>query len=1038
MQHSSFRRINYIPSVQKMGAEEGASDEAWMISLKQWRTKVSGSEYLITPARVQQLQGMLVKGPVSRLKNIPHIDGRSGLTVVKQDSILKLPEGRLPSSIKQSREDLVLYKKDIMGSDCAVNYADPYIVNIDFDTSSSPEDPAMYLECLGVVKREGHEGWQKQLVEFLFDGFGRLMGERKLNEEKGVNHDALGEQAVVQPVRVTDAAGKKVLTEVALVDKPDAMMEEGWLRAVYVIPGEIRPYPRQRIDYSKRLVTNLAVYRLTMDGLLINDKQWPPSQRFAVTFRLNVNGPSYTYATPEEGCFTACDDLGNIYFVMDRLNKKASVKDRMELIVESKGGRVVAARHCTLSGDEDHFRMINYDLVIDAYDPNSVDSTDPVGSGGGDADMVCLRCMKPVDTRKNKEKEDGNHGTGREGGGGGGDRADSGVDGRDKNGTTTRTTTYSQVQLQLNGIFHLRHGGPYYVANPMHHTRNYVEFNKKNGMFPDWNLLGQSVMEYSGKGLDLMWRLSSLPREFPEKQKAFKPGEMLMYNPTGITQSRSSPVRNASKEIFYVGVPSREHYDVYAHTEDWVDNNKKFVAFMNKLYTLRFGAVFDRYGQEYSLEDVFFAQDKQGRTYLYAENHGIARKRERLHKMIALYQEEIFDIRDMHQEICNRNKGLDQDGGVQAENQLNKLSKRMEEVSELLEDAKAKRDEMEAKIRNLKHAVELARRDFEEASDIVNTGGGYEEELERAYQAEIALRKAELLAETKIQVAEFVYDRHGGLIAERLQGEMDFKFQTFAPRVLVYSMGAIIQYPVPREVMHGEPGETNGILVRGILYTHRLDKRAPMGKDWFQWYSILIQIRLGFWELFAASEYLVTDAQYYAVDEDNVLYVLFKNQDMSDRGELVEVAFSIKDESMIGFRTPESKWFSKMNYSVQRESRMEWTGRWWVEKQDRVFSLRTWMKSHVSSKPDPKNYIYNVSDSDSSESSANSTHSEETKRQKFRKKVKKEMKEGRKAEARMKRKIEQSLPERNADGQTKTTRKIRKSKQGESDNSVVF
>lgn len=396
MQHGAFRRINYIPSIQKMDVE-GSVDATWMVSLRQWRSKISGNEFLITPASIQQLQGLLSKGPVSRLKNIVHVDGRSGLSVVKQDSILKLPDGRLPSSARALNTDIIIYGNVMLGSDCSVEYHAIDVIGLDFHDSRGPGDAAVYLECLGLTKGEGQEAWTKTYIEFLFDGFGRLMAERKLHQYLDIEHQPLDERDAIQPVRVLNSADK-LLTEVAVINKADAMHPEGWLRPVYEAIGNMATTaPKRNGAPIKRISIDSTVYKLDGNGLLIKNRQWPPSQRFTVTFQVNKNEPAYTYVTPEEGCFTARDDCGNIYLVAERMPKDSSVLDRMELVVESKGGRVVAARHSTGSHVEDHFRMVNYDLMIDAYNPPAPVSLGlPIAFQGLDRAMFCMRCMKQI------------------------------------------------------------------------------------------------------------------------------------------------------------------------------------------------------------------------------------------------------------------------------------------------------------------------------------------------------------------------------------------------------------------------------------------------------------------------------------------------------------------------------------------------------------------------------------------------------------------------------------------------------------------
>ena len=447
---------------------------------------------------------------------------------------------------------------------------------------------------------------------------------------------------------------------------------------------------------------------------------------------------------------------------------------------------------------------------------------------------------------------------------------------------------------------------------------------------------------------------------------------------------------------------------------------------MNKLYTLKFSAVFDRHGEEYSLEAVFFAQDRQGRTYLYAENHVHNRQKEMLSKQVVKCEDRVVEINYKLGNLKGKHallQGAEKDGSDET---MEDLANELMEVNEFLKEVRQERDKLDD---SLQKAVTIARRELQEVSDSANANGVDEDDMHKISQAQARLHGAEMLALTGVKVAEFVYDRYGGLIAERLQGESEFTFTTFVPRVIVHSKTERFRYPVPKETTYGDEDDPEGILLKGILYTHKMAKGAPFGMDWSKWSTVLVKIELAPWGVFDKNAYLTTDAMHYAVDEDMVLYCLFKNKEMQGNGKYFEVAFSVQDESMIGFRAPEAKWFSRMNYSVLRTpSVVKTRGGAWVQ-QDMKFFLNTWMKSHVSSKtypPRPLRATGIDEDNDGDLSLIHSSDDEETKKKKRHKQYLRKKKgkiEQAKQEAKYQREKQHALPHTNATGSNARAKK---------------
>ena len=147
--------------------------------------------------------------------------------------------------------------------------------------------------------------------------------------------------------------------------------------------------------------------------------------------------------------------------------------------------------------------------------------------------------------------------------------------------------------------------------------------------------------------------------------------------------------------------------------------------------------------------------------------------------------------------------------------------------------------------------------------------------------------------------------------------------------------------------------------------------------------------------------------------------------------EFVEVAFSLDQESMIGFRTPNEKLFSRMNYSVLRQPRVDRIGRYVRVIQDRKFSLRVWMKSHVSTRKPKKVYARSKHREEEEDdkrplSPIHDSDDEETREKKLGRKRREEIEERKKMkkEANMERALEeannqQAVPKQNAAGETR-------------------
>jgi hypothetical protein len=159
----------------------------------------------------------------------------------------------------------------------------------------------------------------------------------------------------------------------------------------------------------------------------------------------------------------------------------------------------------------------------------------------------------------------------------------------------------------------------FYAPNSMNQSFSYASIrNKFEGPLPWKDIV--DLLEGDRKD-DMDWIHTSFVAKHAKEVK-FTNGKTLYYPPTmPISQSRHSNEGCIGEQIIYTVVPLREEYERYARADDWVRKRAVFNAFMNKLYTLKYAAVFDRFGTEYSLEEVFFAQDKRGRTYLYAEDH---------------------------------------------------------------------------------------------------------------------------------------------------------------------------------------------------------------------------------------------------------------------------------------------------------------------------------------------------------------------------------------------------------------------------------
>ncbi len=622
-----------------------------------------------------------------------------------------------------------------------------------------------------------------------------------------------------------------------------------------------------------------------------------------------------------------------------------------------------------------------------------------------------------------------------------------------------------------------------YVPNPLYQTKEYAQYRWKHEPYPNWNQMVDHKIVYGYGGIEWIGKkqpsMLGMEDTAVKKTTAFKKGDMLFYSPTMpiSTAYESEAEILLNDKIHYMQIASRQEHEEVDHSQDWVEKRKRFIAFMYKLYTLKFGAVFDRHGEEYSMEEVFFAQDKQGRTYFYAQNYSYLKRMKDLTENIVkgrkivynlqlslvkqqgdqgkrsenidyekkTWEDELKKAREVLKDVPRKEverarngyktqlprailQAIDEEIRYQhlLNNKRNDEDREDEEDEEIMEELSSKLQEakefvlscsrdIEQMTSSVEHAVSLARKELEEVEHSADQNGGDEDDFLKLSKAKIKLRGAEMLAETGIKSAEFVYDKHGGLIAERLQGEKEFSFRTFVPSVIVYSRKERFRYPVPDGTQYGKKNDPDCILLKGILYTHHTAMGAPFGEDWYKWYNVLTDIKLKLWGVFDKSDVLTTDALHYAVDEDLIMYCLFQSENMRKKGAYVEVAFSVKDESMIGFRPTEAKWFSRMNYSVLRKPQMVKDGRYWSLRQDMDFFLSTWMISHVSSKNyKPKNSQGPYDDDKEDDmSSIHSSDDEETKKKKAaqqRRKIKKEILLLRRLEAREEREKEERLP----------------------------
>jgi hypothetical protein len=440
--------------------------------------------------------------------------------------------------------------------------------------------------------------------------------------------------------------------------------------------------------------------------------------------------------------------------------------------------------------------------------------------------------------------------------------------------------------------------------------------------------------------------------------------------------------------------------------------------------------VFDRFGTEYSLEEVFFAQDKRGRTYLYAEDHGHRKRLETL-SAVTLKLQEL--VRKNKRDLDTANNPLDprQTQTEEVKHQIKDLTEDLRLIEEQLETTE---NEREALKRKLQEEFKHAEKEFQEsytASGAENnadqTSNNKSGMMTAREKAEYKMNAAKRTLETGIRTAEFVYNEFGGLIGERLQSEMDFTHVNFVPRVLVHDKVKRSDYPEKKDEQI--VSATNALFLKGIWY-RGTNGQTILKDHWKAWERALRNTKLILWGVFDESDYLVTDARQYAVDDDMQMYILFRNKHMKN-DEFVEVAFSLYQESMIGFRTLNENLFSRMNYSVLRQPRVEKLGRDVRVIQDRKFFLRVWMKSHVSTRKPKKVYARSKhrereEDDKRPLSPIHDSDDEETREKKLGRKRREEIEERKKMkkEANMERALEeannqQAVPKQNAAGETR-------------------